>query len=208
MSTHVIISSLESLILTELLLKNKVHHFCKSEILSEYQDQYEYLTSQVVAHAKSLHQAKIELKRPSQKLEDLLLTKLKTNLNLVYLPAHLLKNLIVETITVVLELHIVQTLKNTHPNPLSSESVPACGCFSQRLKKFFLMDVSQKELKRICNPYLNTDLSRLLDHGTEPRPQRNEIPSLFIYISLYMFCQFVVQLYYQMSIRSQYHFPS
>ena len=157
---------------------------------------------------KAYTKPKIELKRPSQKLEDLLLTKLKTNLNLVYLPAHLLKNLIVETITVVLELHIVQNLKNTHPNPLSSESLPACGCFSQRLNKLFLMDVSQKELKRICNPYLNTDLSRLLDHGTEPRPQRNEIPSLFIYISLYMFCQFLVQLYYQMSIRSQYHFPS
>ena len=57
------------------------------------------------------------------------------------------------------------------------------------------MDVSQKELKRICNPYLNTDLSMLLAHGTEPIPPGNEIPSMFIYISLYMFRQLIVHLY-------------
>ena len=51
MSTQVIISSLESLILTELLIKNKVHHLCQSEILGEYQEQYEYLSNQVVIHA-------------------------------------------------------------------------------------------------------------------------------------------------------------
>lgn len=208
MATQVTISSLESQILTDLLLKNKVHQLCQEEIISEYKHQFVSLSNQVVVHAKTLTQATIELKRPSQKLEDLLLSKLKTNLHLFCLPKHLLKNLIVETITVVFELQIVQNLKNTHPNTLSSESVASCGCFSQRLMKLFLMDVSQKELKRICNPYLNTDLSRLLDHGTEPRPQRNEIPCMFMYISLYMFCQFIVHLYYHKSIRSQYHLPS
>ena len=168
MATQVTISSLEYQILTELLLKNKAHHLCQEEIISENNHQFVSLSNQLVVHAKSLTQATTELKRPSQKLEDLLLSKLKTNLHLFCLPAHLLKNLIdfefPGIIFLLFELQIVQNLKNTHPNHLSSESVAACGCFSQRLMKLFRMDVSQKELKRICNPYFNTDLSRLLDH--------------------------------------------